>query len=293
MPISLRQIAETAAFASARSAFLLEDRTPVSQEHLQSYWKCCRGRMLDWLRRLEALSAEAESTSSDRHPAIWEAARPMVDEILVTDILTRVWATVLAASDLNRGSRDATPIARHTFDGQLDVRNRALRLVLHDLQIPVSEVARVDRLRRKAERWTDILIGHLALNFQLDEFAHEPERAVEFGEGQICEILRATDEPLWDFVLTGIRMAFAQLQDAAPSEAWNHGVVRSVLGSFPADSFDEYGTFKGIRQVRIERGTVGSDRVLEALSLAMENDRAKLDRGQVSFAKMRQRFGGQ
>jgi hypothetical protein len=293
MPISLRQIAETAAFASARSAFLLEDRMPVSQEHLQNYWKCCRGRMLDWLRRLETLSGEANCVSPDEHLAMWESARPLVDEILVTDVLTRVWATVLVASDLNRGSRDATPIARHTFNGHLDARNRALRLVLHDLQLPISEVARVDRLRRKAERWTDILIGHLTLNFQLDEFAHDPERAVEFGEGQIREILQATDEPLWEFVLTGIRLAFAQQQDAAPSEAWNQSIVRSVLGSFPADSFDEFGTFKGIRRVRIERGTAGSDRVLEALSLAMDNDRTKLNRGQISFAKMRQRFSDQ
>ncbi len=293
MPISLRQIAETAAFVSARSAFLLEGRTPVSQEHLQNYWKCCRGRMLDWLRRLETVSTEAGVTSSDQHLAMWESVRSMVDEILITDILTRVWATVLAASDLNRGSRDVTPIARHTFNGHLDVRNRALRLVLHDLQIPVSEVARVDRLRRKVERWTDILIGHLALNFQLDEFAHDPERAVEFGEGQICEILRATDEPLWEFVLTGIRLAFAQQQESTVSAAWNQGIVRSVLGSFPADSFDEYGTFKGIRRVRIERGTAGSDRVLQALSLAMDNDRTTLDRGQISFTKMRQRFSDQ
>lgn len=291
MPISLRQIAETAAFASARSAFLLEDRKPVSQEHVQNYWKCCRGRMLDWLRRLETISSEAGCTGADQHPALWEAAKPMVDEILVTDILTRVWATVLAASDMNRGTREVTPIARHTFNGHLDVRNRALRLILHDLQLPVSEVARVDRLRRKAERWADILIGHLALNYQLDEFVYEPERAVEFGEGQLREILRATDEPLWEFVLTGIRLAFAHQQDAASSDDWNQKIVRSILGSFPADSFDEFGTFKTIRRGRIERGSVGSDRVLGALSAAMEERLPNLDRSQVSFAKIRQRFG--
>ena len=291
MPISLRQIAETAAFASARSAFILEDRKPVSQEHIQDYWKCCRGRMLDWLRQLESLSSEAGCASSDEHSALWETVRPTVEEILVTDILTRVWATVLVASDMNRGTRDSTPIARHTFNGHLDVRNRALRLLLNDLQLPVSEVARVDRLRRKAERWADILIGHLALNYQLDEFTYEPERAVEFGEGQVREILRATDEPLWEFVLTGIRLAFAHQQDATSADVWNQKIVRSVLGSFPADSFDEFGTFKAVRRSRIERGSVGSDRVLGALSTAMENGRVSLDRSQVSFAEIRQRFG--
>lgn len=291
MPISLRHIAETAAFASARAAFILEDRAPVPHEHLQNYWKCSRGRMLDWLRLLESTSSEAGCVSPEEHQRLWFNVRPAVDELLVTDLLTRVWATVLAASDLNRGARDATPIARHTFHGHLDVRNRALRLVLHDLQIPVSEVARVDRLRRKTERWTDILIGHLALNFQIDEFAFEPERAVEFGEGQLHEILRATDEPLWEFVLTGIRLAFAQQQETVSADAWSQGIVRSVLGSFPADSFDEYGTFKSIRRVRIERGSAGSDRILQALDSVLETDRPESDRGPISFAKMRQRFG--
>lgn len=292
MPISLRQIAETAAFVSARAAFVLEDRRPVSQEHLQNYWKCCRGRMLDWLRLLESVSGEADCVSPAEHERLWQTVRPVVDEILVTEILTRVWATVLAASDQNRGVREVTPIARHTFNGHLDARNRALRLVLHELQIPVAEVARVDRLRRKAERWTDILIGHLALNFQLDEFAFEPERAVEFGEGQLREILRATDEPLWEFVLTGIRLAFAEQQDVASVDAWHRGILRSVLGSFPADSFDEYGTFKTIRRVRIERGPAGSDRVLEALNAALNSSRSEIERGQVSFAKLRRRFDG-
>jgi hypothetical protein len=246
--------------------------------------------MLDWLRLLERTASEASTASSGEHEQIWRTVAPVVDEILVSEILTRVWATVLTAADLNRGTRETTSIARHTFNGHLDVRNRAVRLALHELRLPLGELARVDRLRRKTERWTDILIGHLVLNFQVDEFAFEAERAVEFGEGQLRDILRATDEPLWEFVMTGIRLAFSQQQEQLVSDAWHRGIVRSVLGSFPADSFEESGTFKSIRRIRIERGPAGSDRVLEALSASLDTGKTGHVREQVRFAELRERF---
>ncbi len=290
MPVSLRQIAETAAFASARAPFILDDQRPVSPEHVQNYWKCCRGRMLDWLRLLESTASDAGCSSSSDHEQLWRRVSPAIEEILVTEILTRVWATVLTAADLNRGSSETTPIARHTFNGHLDVRNRAVRLAMHELHLPMGELSRIDRLRRKAERWTDILIGHLALNFQVDEFAFEPQRAVEFGEGQLRDILRATDEPLWEFVMTGIRLAFSQQHNQPVSPAWHRGIVRSVLGSFPADSFDESGTFKSIRRVRIERGPAGSERVLDALNATRDTESRGVSRGQIRFAELRERF---
>ena len=65
---------------------------------------------------------------------------------------------------------------------------------------------------------------------------------------------RATDEPVWDFIQTGIRLAFPSRDDEAlPSDVWNCGLVRAVLGSFPSECFDDMGTFKSLRRIRIER----------------------------------------
>jgi hypothetical protein len=258
MQLTLRQIAETAAFASARSTSLIEGREPFSESHLQEYWRCSRGRLIDWTRQLDELSERASYTPRDQHEEIWQAAEPVCSEIFVTEILTRVWATVLGARDVHRNDRAVGPIGVHTFKGHMQIRNRAMSLILHELNVPISQLAGVDRLRRRSERWSDLLIGHLVINYQLDEFAFESSRSIEFGQTQIKEILRATDEPVWEFIQTGLRLAFPGHHDAElASDVWNRGIVRSIVGAFSSDSFDDMGTFKSLQRLRLERNGDG------------------------------------
>ncbi|MFT4557378.1 MAG: hypothetical protein ACI92S_002742 [Planctomycetaceae bacterium] len=291
MSLTLRQIAETAAFASARSAFLIESTAAIPDQHLHDYWKCCRGRTMDWLRKLDGLISEASVTAPEHHVQLWKSAEPIIAEVFVTEILTRVWAAILTAADLHRKEAAGGPIARHTLKGHTEARNRSLTLMANTLQVPIAKMSQVDRLRRKAERWSDLLIGHLVLHYQLDEFAFESNRSVEFGQSQMREIISATDEPVWEFVLAGVRLAFSSVDTVvAPSDVWNRGVVRSVLGSFPADSFDGTGTFKSVRRVRIERPQNDSDKVSGALLQKMNaaDDRPET-RSQLKFSELRQR----
>ncbi|MBL6706041.1 MAG: hypothetical protein ISQ06_08015 [Planctomycetaceae bacterium] len=288
MSLTLRQIAETAAFASARSTFLIESSAAIPDRHLHDYWKCCRGRTMDWLRSLDRVISEASVTPPEAHIQLWASAEPIIAEVFVTEILTRVWATILTAADFHRKEAIGGPIAIHTLKGHTEARNRSLTLMANTLQVPVAKMSQVDRLRRKSERWSDLLIGHLVLNYQLDEFAFESNRSVEFGQSQMREIIAATDEPVWEFVLAGVRLAFSSVDTlATPSDVWNRGVVRSVLGSFPADSFDDTGTFKSVRRVRIERPRNDSDKVSEALLQKARNQSAK--RSQLNFSELRQR----
>ncbi len=288
MSLTLRQIAETAAFASARSTFLIESSAAIPDRHLHDYWKCCRGRTMDWLRSLDRVISEASVTPPEAHIQLWASAEPIIAEVFVTEILTRVWATILTAADFHRKEAIGGPIAIHTLKGHTEARNRSLTLMANTLQVPVAKMSQVDRLRRKSERWSDLLIGHLVLNYQLDEFAFESNRSVEFGQSQMREIIAATDEPVWEFVLAGVRLAFSSVDTlATPSDVWNRGVVRSVLGSFPADSFDDTGTFKSVRRVRIERPRNDSDKVSEALLQKAGNQSAK--RSQLKFSELRQR----
>ncbi|MDA0281870.1 MAG: hypothetical protein O3B13_07230 [Planctomycetota bacterium] len=290
MSLTLRQIAETAAFASARSTFLIESSRAVTEQHLHNYWKCCRGRTMDWLRKLDALLSEAGVTPPEDHSRLWRTAEPLLAEVFVTEILTRVWATTLTAADLHRRESIGGPIARNTLKSHTEARNRAMSLMVDGLHVPVSQMSRVDCLRRKAERWSDLLIGHLVLNYQLDEFAFESTRSVEFGQSQMREVIKATDEPVWEFVLAGVRLAFSSTDDVElPSDVWNRGVLRSVLGSFPADSFDGTGTFKSIRRVRIERGQPDSDRVVDALLQSSGVSNRSGLRSSLKFSELRKR----
>ncbi|NQV27720.1 MAG: hypothetical protein HQ518_25510 [Rhodopirellula sp.] len=290
MSLTLRQIAETAAFASARSTFLIESTAAIPEQQLHDYWKCCRGRTIDWLRNLDGVISEASVTPPEDHDRLWQMASPLIAEVFVTEILTRVWAAILTAADLHRNDAVGGPIARHTLKGHTEARNRCLTLMANTLQIPIVKMSQVDRLRRKSERWSDLLIGHLVLNYQLDEFAFESNRSIEFGQSQMREIISATDEPVWDFVLAGVRLAFSSVDSVvASSDVWNRGVVRSVLGSFPADSFDGTGTFKSIRRVRIERVQSDTDKIAGVLTQKPAGIDRPATRSPLKFSELRQR----
>jgi len=270
---------------------LIESRAGISDACLHNYWKCSRGRLIDWLHALDELEGQAALTGDEaEHLELWNSAVPLLSEIFVSDLLARVWATVLSAADLHRGQERAAPIVRHTFKGQVEARHRASQLILSGLKVPVTELARIDRLRRKCERWSDLLIGHLVLNYQLDEFAFESHRSLEFGQSQVREILRATDEPAWEFVIAGIRLSFQDESQIAPSDAWNRGIVRAVLSSFPADCFEESGTFRSIRRVRIERSDEVSDQAVDPASSASRRESENHSR-RLKFSDLRQRHG--
>lgn len=285
LPLSL--IPEVAAFASARSLALIESSHAINEEHLAAYWKCCRGRMIDWLKTLDDFECRLSNASPEEHQRLWVDLEPILSEIFVSEILTRVWGITLTAFDRQRGLRSAEPIARNTTNGHTEARNRALSLMVNGLKVPLSQLAKVDRLRRKAERWTDLLIGHLALRYQLPEFAFENQRSLDFGQSQLREIIQATDESVWEFVHAGVRLSFMGLaNDHSESQPWNRGIVRSILGSFPIDCFDESGLFKSLRRIRIERPSPDS-----ALSVASKTAPADPPRCQVRFTELKQRFG--
>ena len=289
MPLSLRQLAETAAIASSRANLIIESSSGISDAKLQDYWTNCRGRSTQWFRQLDTFASQLNSEPSERHPAIWRELEPLLNEVFVSEILTRVWAAVLTASDRRREKKLAGPIARHTVSSHIEARHRAMTLMVNGPQISLAELARVDRVRRKAERWTDLLLGHLIVNYGGEELAFEPDRAIDFAESQVREIVRATDEPVWEFVQVGIRLAFNGLASCdAPSESWNRGILRSILGSFPMDLFDEYGLAKSTMRTRIERGS-SMDRALERTASESVESRDATTSPRISFAGLRQR----
>jgi len=226
----------------------------VSEESLQAYWTCSRGRTIDWIRKLDGGLLKINTSQACEHAAVWESLQPVLTEVLVTEILTRVWGATLVAIDRHCGTGRAEPIAKRTTDGHIEARNRAMRLLINGPAIPLTELAKIDKIRRKAERWTDLLVGHLALKFNLEQFTFESRRSLEFGQSQMRQAIEDRDEPVWEFVLAGVRMGFSSLQSVQPlSDTWNRGLVNAILVAFPEDCFSHHSLFHSTDLSRIQR----------------------------------------
>lgn len=244
-------MAEIAALASAHSTHLIESTTELPDAPLHAFWMHSKQRLHGWIDRLDQYPHDIQAAPIDNHPAIWKGVEPVIQEVFVSEILTRVWSGVLAAIDHRRGLTHAAPIARSVLTDQLQARKRCLDLMVNGSHESLGHVARLDQLRRKAERWTDLLLGHLVIRYDVGEFAFDEQTAREFGARQTAW---GSEHAAWNLILAGMRLALPVNQVSNPPAA-DHGVkiARAVLATFPTTAFSTEGPFKSILHGRIAR----------------------------------------
>ena len=152
----LRRLTELTALVALHRDHIIRAESPVTDASLLEYLKQSRERSRIWRSRLQLLRAERpkeESVSAQLHR--------FVSEVFANEMLTRVLTAVLVSRDVRRNESLAGPIVRHVLVSVLECRARLLEFLLGSLS-PLGVLLRVDRLRRKCERWSDLLIGELA-----------------------------------------------------------------------------------------------------------------------------------
>ncbi|MDX1967782.1 MAG: hypothetical protein SFV23_11470 [Planctomycetaceae bacterium] len=154
----------------------------LSDAPLLELWSATRMLCHSWLARLTRV-ADPDFPASGK--MAFDQFRELAGEVLVSDMLVRVYCTVLACGEALR-SRTAVPgaeaAARPVLDRAFDHVDHARRRILEALVSAGEPVAEVDRLRRRCERWTDSLIGRWIVQFGISAYAHDARRAWDFGE---------------------------------------------------------------------------------------------------------------
>lgn len=251
-----RDLVELAALIAVHGPGLIRSGH-ISESALQRYWAASKQRLDRWSTLLnEYLQCQPTMTPPvvlhDAYLALaWRAIRPVLEEILASEVLTRVWTAVATEYDDNRGTQDVSPIVRRVLAGHAEARNRALNVLVYGRGISSPEAVELNRLRRRSERWCDMLLGYVVAEQPLEEFAFEPERVREFARDIRDELNRPLSPFSWQLVLSSLRAAFQNgLQEEAVHPELNQQIALSVLASFEADLFD----FPGLlRSLWIER----------------------------------------
>ncbi len=153
-----RELLDFAVTLADRLAVISSTSRRLSETYLQRYWVASRGLMDLWGRSLRQCTDQFERTD-DTAPVLWARWWPLLEEVLVSEAVTRVWAAVLEASDERHGLQEYGPIGRGIFRGHLDARQRVLNLLLRGRQRGVLPAARLNRVRVNVERWTDLLLS--------------------------------------------------------------------------------------------------------------------------------------
>jgi hypothetical protein len=297
--LNIQQTIEVAALISAHSAHLIEHAPALPERPLGEYWLHSRNRLSAWLSCFE------KHASQHGDEAGWDRWQGVCEEVFQADILSRVWGAVLTAADRHRKLTLAEPIARNVMIGQMQARHIALRSMVDAGSGHSKRISQIDKVRRRSERWTDVLLGHLVLRYDVDDFAFDASRAREFGEEQTHHEIRRAQSPAWELIFAGMRVAFsAQTVRTTTRDAHHRDIVNTVLRTFPADAFEADGPFKSLAHLRIERGTGIAETAPAPITIggpvsrtgrqsepASERSAGTLDGQQgVSFAKARRIF---
>jgi len=114
----------------------------------------------------------------------WPAVKMVVEEILLSEILTRIWAAMMSNREKYHEAEEMEAVARNVYANQVEARNRALRLIVTAHQCDLESPADINGLRVHLERWTDLLLAQLPNSEVAVRFAFDVRRMTDFTEEQ-------------------------------------------------------------------------------------------------------------
>lgn len=255
-----------AAVVADRARAFIEIGQPVSRAALDDYWVASRCRLDRWGHALGGFTKLAHTNPIQaRHN--WSDMRGVIEEILLTEILTRVWSATLFEHDRLLGHHECDPVARSVMMGHLEARHRALQLLLHGPGVGTVAAVKLNQLRLKVERWIDLLIGCIVDDEQgVVEFSIDPERSADFAADLRGHHQRPLARQAWQLTVASLKVAFRGCRKHATGNGdQNLRVAQSITACFPADTFDATGAMRSLWTVRLTNGTRDAQGLLDEL----------------------------
>jgi len=277
-----RELVELAAIVSAHGPVLVRGTEQLSVTGIEQYWTMSKCRLDRWGRSLKCFTTGAAEAGPEWAQAQWPLVRGVFEEILTGEVLTRAWTAVLCAYDRYHGTNEAEAVARSVLIGHLEARHRVLTLLVRQPAIHVEQAVKINHVRRRSERWSDLLVGYLTGLHDVSEFAVEPARAKDFAEDLQYRSNLKGGRQAWPLVLASLRSAFQKgLAPISPNADLNTKIATAILSCFQAELFDSTGLFRSLWMLRLSNVTEDAQGMLEDL-LSLEPSPSKIDNAPLS-----------
>lgn len=237
--MKLAYLTEVAAIMAAHSQLFIEQPDEISAEAVGDYYVLSRNRFNRWMRELDG-SGHVQPISDTqqlmgRSPCR-PATRAITEQILIHEMISRIWTVMLLARDVSNGIDRIQPVARNIYLGHQAVRHKALGAVLADDRLSSKDLLAIDQLRKSSERWTDLLCCAMIGQYNLWEFAFDKDRAREFLRDRVDQAGLSHRSRSWVLILAGLRHSFPDTEAlSAPVHDDDRRLVRLILNSFPAN----------------------------------------------------------
>lgn len=261
-------LVDLAAVVSEHGPAILYGRDTLSPEALTKYWTATHNRFSLWHQAMARYRRVKESDAQDAMNDWWSDHSSLMEEILVSEMLTRVIAALGAGMDAESAEEEVSPVTHAILLNHLEACNRVHQIMLKARGTATTKANQLNRIRQGIESWTDVLIGRMSTrNHAPFQYAIDRERATEYaneasmyGHG----VLRKTSNALMNISMHNTISRRMSPVPALP--AANRDVSRSVMLMLRPDLFDSVGTLKSLWMHRLENSAAQTDRMLDELN---------------------------
>ena len=245
------QLAQIGSWIAVHAPTLVFGNSGPQQLVSVDYWTSSKCRIQRWNAALRVFEEDFKGNESSHNP--WPAISTVVEEIFVSEFLTRIWSAAVLAHDIYQESDELFGLAHSVHISHIESRNRAMRLLLSSQAANEQEFDRFNLLRRKIERWTDLFLARVT-DIKIGKmFAFDENRVADFFE-EIDE-----SEPMLHTRRNQVLIASFAAELGKFKSQWaanpelNRKISSSLLACFPSDRFDSLGLPKSFGIVLLEK----------------------------------------
>lgn len=255
------QLAELGSWIAVNSDNLVYGEQAQPSRVATTYWTASKLRLQRWVTALKMFEqdfnrlledgTEPESMEAGHNP--WPALQIVVQEILMSEMLTRIWSAAVLTHDWNHQSDEMHGLAHSIHVAHIEARNRAVRIMLRGQVFDETAFDQMNSLRRRIERWTDLFLGQLPQHAQTSAFGFDRNRVQDFNAEQ-----RGSVGPEYQTRQRILAASFSAdlLRNRLPYAAnpdLNRDIAAGILSCFPSDRFDSNGLPKSARMIWLEK----------------------------------------
>ena len=113
-----------------------------------------------------------------------------------------------------------------------------LHLIANGPDLPAGDALALNKLRRRCERWTDMLLGYLSGLGGVEELAFDVQRTRDFAEDLSYGQTTPGGPATWALFSASLKTMFRDdLSPASPSADLNQQIAAATVSNFPAEIF--------------------------------------------------------
>lgn len=244
-----RELIQLAATVAAHAPLLICAGEPFPSDATERYWTASKCRQENWGRALKDFTiGRQEFSQLPMEVECW--IEPILEEVLMAEVLSRVWAAVCSLADAHRRTDETSAIAQNILAGQLEARSRVLNLMVYGYGLRVEEAVALNRLRVRNERWTDTLLSLLGPTAAKAEWAFQPERVRRLSTSLRQQETAGGINLAKSLLLVTLAAAYQRYPTiTTPHAELNRRIACSIIACFPPHVFNATGQLTSVQQL--------------------------------------------